>query len=145
MKRTGVALGLMAAATVLVPVAAPTRAAAASDGYTDITVCNQSNRTAYVAVAHKDAPGSDSWIIEGWINLGPSQCETYDVPTDGYFDYYAEDDGNGVWDGSDLQLCVQRPGPFRRVNTPGVTCDEDELVGFTAVDPNKTDRVNLNP
>lgn len=146
-KLFGISLAAIAAAAAAVtPVMAPTRALAQDNGMIDISICNKTSQTVYVAIAYKEAPGDGAqWYVEGWKNIAGGQCQSYDVPTDGYFDYYAEDASGGVWQGSDLRLCVERPGPFRRVNSPSYTCDGDELVGFTAVDPNKTSTVNLNP
>jgi uncharacterized membrane protein len=136
---------IAAVAAALAPMATPTRALAQDDGMIDVQICNRTGETVYVALAYKEHPGDGAqWIVEGWKNIAGGACQTYDVPTDGYFDYYAEDASGGVWEG-DVKLCVERPGPFRRPNSPNYTCDDQNLVGFTAVDPNKTSTVNLNP
>lgn len=96
-------------------------------------VCNQSACKAYVAFSHYQKSTSD-WLVEGWQAIAPGECRSLGEFNKGSFYYYAEEDNkcrNGKWSGTDLQLCVERPGPFKRVNNNSYTCRPSEsLEGF---------------
>jgi uncharacterized membrane protein len=97
-------------------------------------VCNQTSYSASVAVSNLTAAGSSQFVVAGWWTVGPGTCSTIGTFPQGWVYYYAEVTGNSSigWAGTDLQLCVQYPGPFSRVNLPGFTCAGDDLKSFSA-------------
>ncbi|MDQ0463298.1 putative membrane protein [Caulobacter ginsengisoli] len=115
-------------------------------GMVNVHLCNKTSLKIYVALGYRESIGSNNWIVEGWKNISPYSCFDIRVPNDSVIYDYAEDDEDGSW-GGDFQLCVQHPGPFRRVNSGDYTCDAKELKGFATVDvtglADKT--VNFNP
>ena len=96
-------------------------------------VCNRHNVPASVAISHLVAVGDSRFEVEGWWTVGAGNCVLTGNFPQGWFYFYAEQTNTGqvVWSGNDLMLCVQFPGPFERINTPGYSCDSDELKGFT--------------
>lgn len=102
-------------------------------------VCNQTNYSASIAVAGLTAPGGSQFDVGGWWTVAPQSCSTLGSWPQGWFYYYAEVTGTGqvVWGGNAVQLCVDYPGPFDRVNLTGYTCPGDDLKGFSGeqIDP----------
>lgn len=117
-----------------------------SSSMVNVHLCNKTSLKVYAAVGYREAIGSDNWIVEGWKNIAPYSCFDIRVPNDSVVYDYAEDDADGSW-GGDFKLCVQHPGPFRRVNSGDYTCDAAELKGFATVNvaglADKT--INFNP
>jgi len=115
--------------------------------YINVNFCNRTSDKIYLALSYLKAPGSSDWIVEGWKNINGNSCMDFDLPSAGWFYYYAEDDAGGTWGADDIKICVEHPGPFRRVNVDGYTCDGDELKGFRGVDPgdNASYTVNIRP
>lgn len=140
---------LLAAAASTVLLAPPTVATARQNGgrYVNVNFCNQTSGKIYLALSYLNAPGSHDWVVEGWKNIAGNSCMAFDLPSTGWFYYYAEDDSDGYWGASDIQICVEHPGPFHRINTDGYTCASSELKGFRGVDPgnNATFTVNIKP
>jgi len=96
-------------------------------------VCNQSGVSASVAVSSLSGVGSSQWHVEGWWIVPSGSCQVLGSFPDGWFYYYAEQTGasQNEWTGTALDLCVQYPGPFDRVNYAGYTCQSSEqLRGF---------------
>ena len=127
---------------------APTAAQAAPPaGYYSVEYCNRTSGKIYLAVSYIETPGSKDWVVEGWKNLNAGACITMNYAMGSWYYYYAEDDGDGFWGKDDFMLCVEHPGPFRRINRANYTCDEDELKGFVARDPEGKSMIteNLNP
>lgn len=112
----------------------------------NLHLCNKTSTKIYVALGYRETVGSDNWIVEGWKNIAAYACFDISVPNDSVVYDYAEDDDDGTW-GGDFDLCVQHPGPFRRINSGDYTCDSNELKGFKTVDvtglADKT--INFNP
>ncbi len=126
----------------------PTPAAAAPpQGYYSVEYCNKTGGKIYLAVSYLERPGSKDWVVEGWKNINAGACMTMNYPEGSWYYYYAEDDGDGFWGKDDFMLCVQHPGPFRRINRADYSCDESELKGFVARDPEGKSMIteNLNP
>lgn len=115
--------------------------------YINVNFCNRTSGKLYLALSYIKEPGSDDWIVEGWKNIDAHSCMDFDLARDGKVYYYAEDDGDGFWGGDELKLCVEHPGPFRRVNSSSFTCDGSELKSFDSIDPGSdaSRTVNLNP
>lgn len=104
-----------------------------SDDRFTFTVCNKSGIWAAVAVSGVEAPGSNSWVVRGWWKVAPGQCADIGKFARGTFYALAEELNNPQvgWKGHDINLCVQYPGPFNRINSGGETCSGDELQPFT--------------
>jgi uncharacterized membrane protein len=139
------------AALVLAAAVAPSALAQANSaspraGYVAASFCNKTAGNIYLAVSYREAPGSDRWEVEGWKQIGGNSCITLTVPNDGSIYDYAEDETNGDW-GGDFKLCVERPGPFKRINSADYTCNDDLLVGFgeTDVTGQASKTINYNP
>lgn len=117
-----------------------------SSGMVKLHLCNKTSLKIYVALGYRESIGSNNWIVEGWKNISPYSCFDISVPNDSVVYDYAEDDDGGTW-GGNFSLCVQHPGPFRRINRSDYTCDANELKGFATVDvtglQDKT--INFNP
>jgi uncharacterized membrane protein len=91
-------------------------------------VCNQSGVSASVAVSGLTGVGSNQWNVEGWWTVPSGSCRVLGSFPDGWFYYYAEQTGasQNQWAGTALNLCVQYPGPFERVNFSGYNCQSSE-------------------
>lgn len=117
-----------------------------SSGMVNLHLCNKTGLKIYVALGYREAVGSNNWIVEGWKNINAYSCFNISVPNDSVVYDYAEDDDGGTW-GGDFTLCVEHPGPFRRINRSDYTCESKELKGFATVDvsglSDKT--INFNP
>lgn len=115
-------------------------------GYVAASFCNKTSGSIYLSVGYREAPGSDRWVVEGWKKITGNSCITLSLPNDGKIYDYAEDENDGDW-GGDFTLCVERPGPFKRINTADFTCANDLLVGFGETDVTglATKTINYNP
>ena len=115
-------------------------------GYVALSFCNKTSGNVYLAVSYKETPGSDRWVVEGWKKIAAASCITLNLPNDGKIYDYAEDETDGDW-GGDFKLCVERPGPFYRINTADYTCDSNLLEGFGEIDARglASHTVNYNP
>lgn len=146
--RLGRMLMLTAAATTLAITPVSVASARQNNGqYINVNFCNHTSGKVYLALSYLKAPGSKDWIVEGWKNINGNSCMDFDLPNSGWFYYYAEDDTDGFWGADDIKICVEHPGPFRRVNVDGYTCAGSELKGFRGIDPgnNATYTVNIRP
>ena len=142
---------IAATAALLLAVAPPALAQQGSGstpraGYVALSFCNKTSGNVYLAVSYKEAPGSSRWVVEGWKKIVGGSCITLNLPNDGKIYDYAEDESDGDW-GGDFKLCVERPGPFYRINTADYTCNSDLLVGFGEIDAVglASHKVNYNP
>jgi uncharacterized membrane protein len=94
-------------------------------------VCNQSGVSASVAVSGLTAVGSNQWNVEGWWTVPTGSCQVLgSFPISSEFYYYAEQTGasQNQWSGNALNLCVQYPGPFDRINSAGYNCQSSEAL-----------------
>jgi len=110
-------------------------------------VCNRSGVTASVAVSAHPAVGDSRFQVEGWWVVATGTCSTLGTFPQGWFYYYAETP-TGDWHGSTVNLCIQNPGPFSRIDSGGYTCASNEtLVGFNGEFVNNAGTVTwtLNP
>ena len=111
-----------------------------------MSFCNRTSGKVFLALSYLESPSSSNWIVEGWKVIQAGGCYNISVPNNAYVYDYAEDESGGSW-GADFKLCVEHPGPFRRINSGDYTCDESELVGFKEIDVTglSSRTVNLNP
>lgn len=146
--RTGLraAVAVVALAGAIAPPAQAQNANPNGRRMVDMRFCNKTSGKVYLALSYRESPGSSNWVVEGWKVIYGNSCFDIRVPNDGYVYDYVEDESGGNW-GGDFMLCVERPGPFRRINTANYTCAEDLLVGFGEIDvTGKTSKtVNYNP
>lgn len=110
------------------------------DDFFTFEVCNQSKRRASVAVMGRDTP-EDEFSVQGWHTVSAGSCESVGRFAKGTFYAMASVYGNinrGWWN-KDIRLCVDVPGPFHRVNSPGHECRRNERLvpfrKFTATGP----------
>ena len=145
-RSTAAIAALLLASTVAPSALAQANSASPRPGYVSASFCNKTAGNIYLAVSYREAPGSDRWVVEGWKQIGGNSCITLTVPNDGMIYDYAEDEANGDW-GGDFKLCVERPGPFKRINSLDYTCNDDLLVGFgeTEVTGQASKTINYNP
>jgi uncharacterized membrane protein len=103
-----------------------------SDEFFTFEVCNKSYTWAAVAVSGIEIPQSGAWVVQGWWRVGPGQCEEIGKFVRGAFYAVAEQVNNSRsgWKGNDLRLCVEHPGPFKRINRGGEQCSSDDLQSF---------------
>ncbi|MDB5472662.1 MAG: hypothetical protein JWR84_4222 [Caulobacter sp.] len=145
-RSVAVAMAALLFSASAAPVAMAQNGASPRAGYAAVSFCNKTSGNVYLAVSYREAPGSDSWVVEGWKKIGGASCITLNLPNDGMVYDYAEDETDGDW-GGDFKLCVERPGPFKRINTAEYTCITDLLEGFGETDitglSSKT--INYNP
>jgi len=100
-------------------------------------VCNHSAVQASVATASHVSTTNDNFVVQGWWSVPAGTCQWIGYFPQGWFYYYAEqtDSQTLVWKGTAVQICVQYPGPFTRVNTANYSCaDNEELRGFSGSD-----------
>lgn len=90
------------------------------------TTCNRTGAAAFVAVSHRESPGSGTWIVSGWTRVPARTCTFIGTYPQGDF-YHHANNSSGKWNG-DFNLCVEYPGPFRRTNPPGYTCNDNEKI-----------------
>ena len=97
-------------------------------------VCNKSNVSASVAVSNLVAVGDSRFEVQGWWTVGAGNCRSIGNFPRGWFYLYAEQTNSAriVWSGKDLNLCIEYPGPFDRINMSGYSCSSKNLKGFTA-------------
>jgi uncharacterized membrane protein len=101
------------------------------DTFFSFQVCNQSDRWAAVAIMGREAPDSNQWIVQGWWQVAPYQCSNIGRYVRGAFYAMAEHlNAPGRWTNNNIMLCVEHPGPFRRINTPNSACLPNDLVPF---------------
>lgn len=98
-------------------------------GYFSFKICNKSKEKASVAIAARENPDSDKFVIRGWTEVDPDACADAGTFSQGEVYHYAQA-GDSEWTGKDMQLCVDIPGPMDRQVDDKKTCDENELKSF---------------
>jgi serine/threonine protein kinase/uncharacterized membrane protein len=95
------------------------------------TVCNKSSKRASVAISHYSTEVG-AWLVEGWSTVEVGDCRNIGTFKKGQFYFYAKCySGSCYWGGNDIKLCVELPGPFKRINKTGYTCQSrEQLAGF---------------
>lgn len=81
-------------------------AAAASDAYADLRICNKTSSRIGIAVGYKN---QTAWTTEGWWNLPASTCETLlagPLVSRYYYIYAIDYDRGGEWSGRSF-MCTQ--------------------------------------
>ncbi len=126
----GVASGVLCA--LAVAICGPVKAQNPNDMY-GLRVCNYSGLKVQMAVSTLMSPADRRYHVFGWYVLDAG-CTDIGYFARPWLYFYAEEYNRGAqyryWPGN-FPLCVDYPGPFDRVHTAGVTCDEDNLKLFT--------------
>ena len=109
------------------------------------SVCNRTSSRISVAVDYySDDEGAR--VIQGWKIVDSGQCPQLGRYRRGDFNFFAKEyTGRKQWGGT-VPLCVEFPGPFKRVRTGPSNCDDRSLKNFISkhVDsPSWT--ANINP
>jgi uncharacterized membrane protein len=107
-------------------------ALAGDDGMFAMRVCNKSGKEASVAVSARLAPGSPDFVVQGWWRVPARRCVDIGSFPRGHFYAHAVA-GRSSWGDGDMRLCVESPGPFKRVNFSGYQCSKQLLRRFTHV------------
>ncbi len=100
-------------------------------------VCNKSRIKASVALSALYAPGSQDYIVAGWWTVDVGKCVDIGSYPKGHFYHYAKAfsaNNSSFWGTKDLLLCVEVPGPFKRINLAGYKCDASLLKPFRHVE-----------
>jgi uncharacterized membrane protein len=100
-------------------------------------VCNKSRIKASVALSALYAPGSKDYIVAGWWTVDVGKCVDIGSYPKGHFYHFAKAfaaNNTSFWGTKDLQLCVEVPGPFKRINLAGYKCDAKLLKPFRHVE-----------
>lgn len=107
-------------------------ALAGDDRMFDMRVCNKTGKEASVAVSARLSPTSRDFMVQGWWRVPARRC--VDIGTFPRGNFYAHAAaGRTTWGDSDMRLCVESPGPFKRVNFSGYKCSKQLLRRFTHV------------
>jgi hypothetical protein len=99
--------------------------------YSQITVCNRTAHTVYLAMQTPVSPYSAQGRVKGWWMIYPHECLPVGTFPAGQVDFFANSaDWSRIWDGmyspQSVQTCLRFPGAFDRVNHPGYVCARDE-------------------
>ena len=114
-------------------VAAEPEAMAADERMFDFSVCNRARSDASVALSARLAPGSSDFVVAGWWKVAPGTCRKIGSYPRGHFYMHAAA-GGSTWGKGDLNLCVETPGPFKRINLANYKCASNALRKFSHVD-----------
>jgi len=106
---------------------------AANEKMFDFSVCNRGRHAASVAISSLYAPGSNDYVVAGWWQVPGGACKKIGSYPRGHFYTHATASG-GSWGRGDLKLCVETPGPFKRINMKGITCSTKLLRPFSHVE-----------
>lgn len=132
--RVAVSLLASLAAVVVAGSALVQPAAAADDEFFTFRVCNKTKTEASVAVSALYAPGSPDYIVAGWWNVAGGDCRDIGQYPKGHFYFFAKARrGTSWWGQRDIDLCVEFPGPFKRINFKNYKCANEELKPFRHV------------
>ena len=138
--RTGMMIAAMAA-TVSMSVATsiePARAnqpeaIGAGEQMFAFSVCNRTRNEVSVAISARLAPGSSDFVVSGWWKVAGGGCRTIGTYPRGNF-YMHATSGGTTWGKGDTTLCVETPGPFKRINISGYKCSGSLLRKFSRGD-----------
>ncbi len=106
-------------------------AAAPTSATVNLRVCNNSGRSATVAVSYVEV-GSSQFVNRGWYDVANGACTELVNTDNANFYFYADaTDGSGRrWQGNH-NLCVEYPGPYTFYSTGDTECASwQELRGF---------------
>lgn len=143
--RTGVWLAAVVAAISAATAASAQESIAPNAQTFEFSVCNRAGSTASVALSALYAPGSKDYIVAGWWQVAAGACRKIGTYPRGHF-YTHATASKGSWGRGDLKLCVETPGPFKRINLAGTKCAASLLRPFTHMDVQKpTYELTLNP
>ena len=109
-------------------------AVAAEEDFFLFRVCNQSKTEASVALSALYAPRSSDYVVAGWWTVPGHECRDIGKYPRGNFYFFAKARHGSTWWGQrDLELCVEYPGPFKRINLKNYKCAGNALKPFRHV------------
>ena len=108
-------------------------AVGAGDQMFGFSVCNRTGKEVSTAISHRLAPGSKDFVVAGWWKVASGSCRKIGSYPRGHFYMHAQAGGN-TWGKGDLTLCVETPGPFKRISLPNYKCNGPLLRKFSHVD-----------
>ncbi len=130
-------VGVWMAALIVAGVAASDGASAlepesagAGESMFAFSVCNRAPREASVAISSRLAPGSKDFVVSGWWRVAAGSCRKIGTYPRGHF-YMHATAGGTRWGKGDVNLCVESPGPFKRINLTNYRCNADLLRKFS--------------
>ena len=134
----GMTIAAMAAALSTAATIEPVRAnqpeaIGASEQMFTFSVCNRTSREVSVAISSRLQPGSSDFVVSGWWKVAGGGCRTIGSYPRGNF-YMHATSGGTTWGKGDTSLCVETPGPFKRINITGYRCAGNLLRKFSRVD-----------
>lgn len=113
--------------------AAEPEAMASDERMFDFSVCNRTGKEVSTAISHRLAPGSKDFVVAGWWKVASGKCRKIGSYPRGHFYMHAQS-GGATWGKGDLTLCVETPGPFKRISLPNYKCNGPLLRKFSHVD-----------
>lgn len=111
-------------------------ALADNDQMFSFRVCNKAGREASVAVSARLSPSSSDFVVQGWWRVPARRCVDIGNFPRGHLYAHAVA-GRTSWGNSNMRLCVETPGPFKRINFPGYKCSKGLLRQFTDLNVTK--------
>ena len=133
MSAAAAAMGLVIVTASGGPASAEPEAIGAGESMFDFSVCNRAPKEASVAISARLAPGSKDFVVAGWWRVASGSCRKIGSYPRGHFYMHATASGTN-WGKGDLNLCVETPGPFKRINLPNYKCSGDQLRKFSHQD-----------
>lgn len=105
----------------------------AGDQMFGFSVCNRTAKEVSVAISHRLAPSSRDFVVAGWWKVAARGCRKIGSYPRGHFYMHAQS-GGSTWGKGDITLCVETPGPFKRISLPNYKCNGPLLRKFSHVD-----------
>lgn len=78
-------------------------------------------------------PDSKEFVVTGWWKVAAGTCRKIGTYPRDHFYMHAQS-GRTAWGKGDISLCVETPGPFKRINLPSYKCNGSLLRKFSHVD-----------
>ena len=99
----------------------------------DFSVCNKTRAPTSVAISARLAPDSKEFIVAGWWKVAAGSCRKIGTYPRGHFYMHAQS-GRTTWGKGGIPLCVETPGPFKRISLPNYKCNASLLRNFSHVE-----------
>lgn len=88
-----------------------------------INLCNNTDFDIYAAYVAQDSIPANGLTANGWSHIRPNECVLAGaVPAGPVYLYAEDDDGFEVWDGNDLQACLNEYNAFMIPAADTVAC-----------------------
>jgi len=132
--RAAASAAMLGLAAVFLPImgAGLAHAQAQSGARTNVTLCNNTGATIYIALVYQEARTS-RWMLSAWKPRNPGQCASSGSYRSGIIYYFAEKEGGReFWPAKarvEKTFCVPRQA-VERVQTGGNCAPGERLLGF---------------